>query len=253
MHSKRRFEAISIDQQYESFLLAASNAAKTKNMRTSRHVTITLCQITMYGTGPRPRPIISLATKCHTHAQYHAVALETRKNHSSEDWEEMASQEMDDQRTVTESLPGYLPWEEDLEMVSKYLDRKVICCPGRNYQCVSYPHSQALLFICSSNVIWEWDQALEFLKLFNFRMNYRSHIDSTWKSTLLWRLFWQISCKLCWYRNRMMCTSLHETFLLLSLPTLPPLPPIPLKELTQNHEHTIKKKVSDFGMLYFSL
>lgn len=40
----------------------------------------------------------------------------------------MASQERDDQRTVTESLPGYLPWEEDLEMVSKYLDRKVICC-----------------------------------------------------------------------------------------------------------------------------
>lgn len=40
---------------------------------------------------------------------------------------EMASQDVDDQRTVTESLPGYLPWEEDLEMVSKYLDRKVNC------------------------------------------------------------------------------------------------------------------------------
>ena len=163
----------------------------------------------------------------------------------------MASQEMDDQRTVTESLPGYLPWEEDLEMVSKYLDRKVICCPGRNYQCVPYPHSQALLFICSSNVIWEWDQALEFLKLFNFRMNYRSHIDSTWKSTLLWKLFWQISCNLCWYRNQMMCTSLDETFLLLSLPTLPPLPPIPLKELTQNHEHTVKKKCFWFWNVIF--
>ena len=23
------------------------------------------------------------------------------------------------------SLPGYLPWEQDMEMVSKYLDRKV--------------------------------------------------------------------------------------------------------------------------------
>ena len=45
----------------------------------------------------------------------------------------MASQEMDDQRTVTESLPGYLPWEEDLEMVSKYLDRKVIAVQGQTF------------------------------------------------------------------------------------------------------------------------
>lgn len=79
-------------------------------------------------------PAHKLATKCHTHAQYHAVALETRKKSQCEDSEEMASQEMDDQRTVTESLPGYLPWEEDLEMVSKYLDRKVICCLGTNFQ-----------------------------------------------------------------------------------------------------------------------
>ena len=36
-----------------------------------------------------------------------------------------------------------------------------------------------------------------------------------------------------------MCTSLHETFLLLSPPTLPPLHPIPLTELTQNHNCSI--------------
>ena len=27
--------------------------------------------------------------------------------------------------TSPSSLPGYLPWEQDMEMVSKYLDRKV--------------------------------------------------------------------------------------------------------------------------------
>lgn len=29
-----------------------------------------------------------------------------------------------------QNLPGYLPWEEDLEMVSKYLDRKVAWVSG---------------------------------------------------------------------------------------------------------------------------
>ena len=28
--------------------------------------------------------------------------------------------------TDAQSLPGYLPWEDDLEMFSKYLDRKVV-------------------------------------------------------------------------------------------------------------------------------
>ena len=54
--------------------------------------------------------------------------------------EEMASQDVDDQMTVTESLPGYLSWEEDLEMVSKYLDRKVTCCLWTDF-CVPYSHS----------------------------------------------------------------------------------------------------------------
>ena len=30
--------------------------------------------------------------------------------------------------TAAHTLPGFLPWEDDLEMVSKYLDRKVNVC-----------------------------------------------------------------------------------------------------------------------------
>lgn len=30
--------------------------------------------------------------------------------------------------TPPSTLPGYLPWEEDMEMVSKYINRKVSMC-----------------------------------------------------------------------------------------------------------------------------
>ena len=30
--------------------------------------------------------------------------------------------------TSPSSLPGYLPWEQDLQMVSKFMDKKVYTC-----------------------------------------------------------------------------------------------------------------------------
>lgn len=45
-----------------------------------------------------------------------------------------------EESTRAESLPGYLPWENDLEMVSKYLDRKV------SVVCVFYLHLNHYMF-----------------------------------------------------------------------------------------------------------
>ena len=50
---------------------------------------------------------------------------------STEDQAVMAEISSDDPSSMdAEALPGYLPWEKDLEMVSNFLDRKV-----RQYGC----------------------------------------------------------------------------------------------------------------------
>ena len=48
--------------------------------------------------------------------------------------EERASKEPQLMSVDPQNLPGYLPWEQDLEMMSKFLDRKVNL--ARHHACI---------------------------------------------------------------------------------------------------------------------
>ena len=97
----------------------------------------------------------------------------------------MASQEQDTgvQGTAVESLPGYLPWEDDLEMVSKYLDRKVAYLLYINY--VTVRTGSLMATPTSKKWAWQYFGNIFDSLISKSRKRCRTPTDSTCKSTLL--------------------------------------------------------------------
>ena len=68
-----------------------------------------------------PKIIMATSSETGTPAANISDSLSFQEHSSGGDSEVQES-------TKPECLPGYLHWEDDLEMVSKYLDRKVRVC-----------------------------------------------------------------------------------------------------------------------------